>query len=247
MEADLNEQEELMIAQSRHAAMGEMISMIAHQWRQPISVISMDANNILVDVELDNINYNSLKNDATDIITQTQHLSKTIDDFRNFFKPNKLKDSVVVSDVFLETMRVIDKSLENNNIEVQNVFETDTAIEIFSRELLQVFLNILKNAKEALVENRKSERKITNRVYETEESIIVEICNNGGKIKEEIISRIFDPYFSTKSEKNGTGLGLYMSKTIVEKHLKGRLWVENRGVDEVCFMIKLSKKEQQHG
>ena len=238
----IEEKEEIMIAQSRHAAMGEMISMIAHQWRQPISVISMDANNILVDIELDSIEIESLKSDVEDIIMQTKYLSQTIDDFRDFFKPSKVKDEVFISDVFEEALSVINKSLENNNIELYSDFSNSTKVTIFSRELLQVFINILKNAKEALMDNREESRKIFNRIYETPNSIVVEICDNAGGIKESIVSKIFEPYFTTKEAKNGTGLGLYMSKTIVEKHLKGTIKAFNRD-DGSCFEIVILKKQ----
>ena len=217
-----------------------MISMIAHQWRQPLSVIAMDANNILVDVELDNIESDSLKNDLSDILEQTKNLSQTIDDFRNFFKPNKIKDEVLVQDIYMESYRVIDKSLSNNGIEIEHDFHSDTKIKIFSRELLQVFINILKNAKEALQEKNTEDKKIVTNIRETDTSIIVEISDNAGGVKKNIIDKIFDPYFSTKNEKNGTGLGLYMSKIIIEKHLFGKLSVTNRD-DGSCFTIELPK------
>jgi PAS domain S-box-containing protein len=238
---ELAQQKELMIAQSQHAAMGEMISMIAHQWRQPISVIAMDANNILVDIELESLEVDSLKEEINNIIEQTQHLSKTIDDFRDFFKPNKDKDHVLVSDVFEESMQVIEKSLVNNNIEIIKDFSDVSKVDIFSREMLQVFLNIIKNAKEVLVENLEDNRYIQNKIYEDDENIIVEISDNGGGINDKYIDKIFDPYFSTKDEKNGTGLGLYMSKIIIEKHIKGSIEVENRD-DGAVFIIKIPKE-----
>jgi PAS domain S-box-containing protein len=240
LQEELRNQEELMIAQSRHAAMGEMISMIAHQWRQPISVIAMDANNVLVDIELDSIETSSLKNDVLDILEQTKNLSQTIDDFRNFFKPNKIKDEVLVQDIYMESYRVIDKSLANNDIEVEHTFHSNTKIKIFSRELLQVFINILNNAKEALQEKNIKNKKIIINIKETKTSIIIEISDNAGGIDTNIIEKIFDPYFSTKNEKNGTGLGLYMSKIIIEKHLFGKLSVTNRE-DGSCFTIELPK------
>jgi PAS domain S-box-containing protein len=238
----LEEKEELMIAQSRHAAMGEMISMIAHQWRQPISVISMDANNILVDLELESLDEEFLKKDLMDIVEQTRYLSKTIDDFRNFFKPSKVKDEVLVSDVFKESLAVINKSLQNNNIEVVNEFNTQTVVKIFSHELLQVIINILKNAKEALLEYRDDSRAIINRIYEDEDFIIISICDNAGGISDENIAKVFEPYFTTKESKNGTGLGLYISKTIVEKHLKGSIVIANKD-DGSCFKIYLPKAD----
>jgi PAS domain S-box-containing protein len=237
----LKEQEEMMIAQSRHAAMGEMISMIAHQWRQPISVISMDANNILADIELESVQTETLKENVGDIISQTQHLSRTIDDFRDFFKPNKLKSEVRIAEVFEDALKIIEKSIENNKIELINNFHSDSVVNIYARELLQVFINILKNAKEALMESPNEEKKITTSIYEEGNFVVVDICDNAGGIDNAIMHAIFDPYFTTKDEKNGTGLGLYMSKIIVEKHLLGELKVINAGTG-ACFNLKIPKK-----
>ena len=243
---ELKEQEEIMILQSRHAAMGEMISMIAHQWRQPISVIAMDANNILVDIELDSIDPDSLQADLEDIISQTKYLSKTIDDFRNFFKPSRQKDKILVSEVFEEAYSVISKSLEHNNIEVEKRFQTDTEVSIYSRELLQVFINILKNAKEALVEKREDNRKITITIQEENNEIFIDICDNAKGIDAAYIDQIFDPYFTTKDEINGTGLGLYMSKTIIEKHFNGTIIARNEQ-EGACFEIQfpITKEEDE--
>jgi len=237
---ELKEKDEIMMAQSRQAAMGEMISMIAHQWRQPISAISMGANNILADIELDMVDTESLRTGSLNILRQTQELSKTIDDFRNFFRPEKMSEEVLVEDVFKETFSVLGKSLENNNIEVKKEFHSTSKIETYSRELMQVFINILKNAKEALVENRAENREIDISIKDSLDMVVIDICNNGGIIPENIMDKIFNPYFSTKDEKNGTGLGLYMSKTIIEKHLKGTLTVTNIA-DGVCFKISLPK------
>ncbi|MCX6076254.1 MAG: PAS domain S-box protein [Campylobacterales bacterium] len=236
----LKEKDEIMISQSRHAAMGEMISMIAHQWRQPISAISMGANNILADIELDMIDAETLKTTSLTILSQTQELSKTIDDFRNFFRPVKMAEEVLIEDIFTEAFSVLGKSLENHDIEVKKEFHSLLKIETYSRELMQVFINILKNAKEALVENRAQLREINISTEDGLDIVVINICNNGGTILENIIDKIFNPYFSTKDEKNGTGLGLYMSKTIIEKHLKGTLRVSN--IEEgVCFKISLPK------
>ena len=159
-EIALKDQEEIMIAQSRHAAMGEMISMIAHQWRQPLSVISMTANNVLTDIELDMVDNETLKENADEIVAHTQDLSKTIDDFKNFFRPVKTVEEVYLREVFDDAFNVVGKSLENNSIETVKDFENDTRIKTYSRELMQVLINIIKNAKEAIVEHTKENRKI---------------------------------------------------------------------------------------
>ncbi len=244
LEQALNDQEELMIAQSRHAAMGEMISMIAHQWRQPITIIAMSANNMLVDVELGNISEKTLRDEANSIVEQAQYLSKTIDDFRNFFRPNKEKEKVRIQDVLTEAIAIIGKSLENDKITL-TIKENETGqIRTYSRELLQVFLNLLKNSKEALVEHTKEERHIDIDIDSDENTITTTICDNGGGIPEKTIEKIFDPYFSTKNEKTGTGLGLYMSKTIIEKHLHGEISVTSKG-QTTCFTITIPKNLQE--
>ncbi|NVJ54337.1 MAG: PAS domain-containing protein [Campylobacteraceae bacterium] len=238
LQEELKDKEELMIAQSRHAAMGEMISMIAHQWRQPISVVAMSANNILMDIELDMLDKEALKENAQDIISQTQYLSQTIEDFRNFFKPNKQKESFYVEDVFKDAISVMGKTLENNNIELNQEFTSGKKVNSFEKEFLQVIINILKNAKEVLVQREIENRRIDIYEYLDSENIIIKICDNAGGIPEEIIHNIFEPYFTTKNELEGTGLGLYMSKTIVEKHLEGKIKAYNQNFG-ACFEIVL--------
>ena len=241
--AENQRKEEIMLAQSRNAAMGEMISMIAHQWRQPISVIAMWANNITADIDMEEVNEKDFRKYAANIVTQTQHLSQTIDDFRNFFRPDKQKEKISLKDVMEECLSVIGKSLQNNNIKVEKSYLSDTIVEIHSRELMQVFINIIKNAKEALLEKKIKNSTIFIDIYEDEDSIITTIRDNALGIDEDIIPKIFDPYFTTKDIKSGTGLGLYMSKTIIEKHLNGVLSVQNTK-DGVSFKIILQKAKR---
>ncbi len=224
---ELRRQEEIMIAQSRHAAMGEMIGMIAHQWRQPLSVIAMGANNLLIDLELDSTSEESIKEESRSILEQTQHLSKTIDDFRDFFRPHKEMDEVTLKEVMIDAEKIIGKSLESSEVSLSIRYEATHKIKTYSRELLQVYINLLKNAKEALIEHRKTERKIEVLISSDGRDVITTICDNGGGIDEAIIGRIFDPYFTTKDLTSGTGLGLYMSKTVIEKHLHGTIEVYN--------------------
>jgi PAS domain S-box-containing protein len=241
LKQELQDKEELMIAQSRHAAMGEMISMIAHQWRQPIAVVAMGANNILADIELDMINNDSLKENLDEIISQTEYLSQTIDDFKNFFKPDKEKDLASAKSIFDETFKIMGKMLENNEISVIQNYNSGIELYTYSKELLQVFINIIKNAKEALIEKRDTNRIIKINEFMEYDHIIIQISNNAGGIEKNIIDKIFDPYFTTKEEL-GTGLGLYMSKTIIEKHLNGKLSVYNTE-DGACFEMRFSVKD----
>ena len=243
LKEEIKNKEEMMIAQSRHAAMGEMISMIAHQWRQPISVIGMACNNILVDIELEMVDYEQLKDSAESMLEQTKYLSQTIEDFRDFFKPNKEKELVNPKVIVDETLSIMSKSLENNDVFVIFNKIDDCHVHVFSRELLQVFLNIIKNAKEAF-EGKNIENKIIEiSIRKLNQRVRIEIFDNAGNIDEKIKDKIFDPYFSTKDEKTGTGLGLYMSKTIIEKHLNGELGFFNKN-EGVVFYIDLVAVEE---
>ncbi|WP_373002949.1 PAS domain-containing protein [Sulfurimonas sp.] len=239
-ENKIKQKDEMMLAQSRLAAMGEMINMIAHQWRQPLAAINVCADTIIIDAELDNINDEETLKLATAISSQTQHLSRTIDDFRNFFKSENKKENESVINVVNHAFNIIIKSLTDQEIICEINSQSDEKIAIFSRELLQVLINILNNAKYALVEYRKKDRKIIIDIEDIDGTIVTKIYNNGGKIKSENLNKIFEPYFSTKDEKNGTGLGLYMSKMIIEEHMNGKLLVENID-DGVCFSIHIPK------
>lgn len=230
--------QDLMITQSRHAAMGEMIGMIAHQWRQPLSTMSMVINNMLIDLDLDGLEPEQCKKSGEEILALSDYLSKTIDVFRNFFRPDKEKEATFIIDILSEAESMIGSSLHNHNIVLELVNESEGSVSIYSREMLQVLINILNNAKEALVSNEVQNKKINVRVFDEDGHVVVQLCNNGGNIPPEVIPHIFDPYFSTKDEKTGTGLGLYMSKTIIEKHLNGSIGVENTE-DGVCFTIRL--------
>lgn len=238
LEEELIKKDKLMIVQSRQAAMGEMISMIAHQWRQPISVISMCANNILADIDLEMINNESLEEYSLDILKQTQELSKTIDDFSNFFKPTKGLDEVLIEDVFENAFNIVAASLKFNDIEVKRKIESTHKVMTYSRELMQVFLNILMNAKEAFIDSNVANKYVYIAIVEEFGGLNIKIRDNAGGIKENILDKIFEPYFSTKEAKNGTGIGLYMSKLIIEHHLGGSLTVYNQD-DGACFEIQL--------
>lgn len=245
MYKSIQNKEEIMMAQSRHAAMGEMISMIAHQWRQPIAAISMEANNLIADVELGTGSDASIREYSNKIIHQTAHLSQTINDFRDFFRPNKETEEIRLEDILKDVEKIIGKDLENSNIELKIKHQNGVKIKTYSREILQVYLNLLKNAKEVLVEKREKNRYIEVTISNDEKNIISTVCDNGGGIDETIISKIFDPYFSTKEAKNGTGLGLYMSKTIIEKHLNGTIEVYNT-TEGACFKITLPRNALQN-
>ncbi|OHD91928.1 MAG: hypothetical protein A2552_09540 [Sulfuricurvum sp. RIFOXYD2_FULL_44_160] len=242
---ELKRKDQLMMAQSRHAAMGEMIGMIAHQWRQPISGIAMNANNILLDIALETFDTASATVYAQDILDQTQHLSKTIDDFRNFFKPDKSVTSVNLKEIIEETFTIVKDSLINNGIRIKTTYLSETKVDAYSRELMQVFVNLINNAKDALLSRETKEPYIDICIDEDELYLNTTFCDNGGGISEAVLPKLFDPYFTTKDEKTGTGLGLYMSKMIIEDHLHGI--IEAYNTDEgACFKVRLLKKSPKN-
>jgi C4-dicarboxylate-specific signal transduction histidine kinase len=230
------ETQKMMIYQSRLAAMGEMISMIAHQWRQPLSTIAVLANNMYLDVELETLNEERLKSALLNTIEVTQELSKTIDDFRNFFKPDNVLVEVNIEEVIQDALLVMGKSIDYGDITIVHSHEGDGRFMTYKRELVQVIVNILKNAKDAFERHSAEHQKIMIRSVQDGSNIVLSICDNAGGIEEEIIGKIFEPYFSTKHERNGTGLGLYISEMIVEKHLKGSLRAYNMD-NGACFEI----------
>jgi len=243
-QARIDEQERTIFAQSRFAAMGEMIGMIAHQWRQPITAIGMGANNMIMDIELNESDMQIFKKHLEQINMQVQFLSNTIDDFRNFFKPNREMTETSVGKIIDGSLKIIGKSLENNNIKVEKKVEFNPPIEAYESELVQVLLAIMGNAKDALLDRCAESPTITVTSLQNPEFIdFVElhICDNGGGIPSEILEKIFEPYFTTKSAKNGTGLGLYIAKTIIEKHQGGSIGVRNEELG-ACFWIRMPIK-----
>jgi PAS domain S-box-containing protein len=234
----VKEQQDQLVSQSRHAAMGEMISMIAHQWRQPLSTISSIAANNIVTIDLDMLDIDQFKTSQNEIIEFSNFLSSTINDFRNFFKPNRQKESLLLKSIIEESLKFSEHMLKNNDILLTMNCEYDVEVLVYKNELVQVLLNIIKNAKDQLDENRVENRQIIISSFKSDsDHHSLSVSDNAGGIPEDILPKIFEPYFSTKS-KNGTGLGLYMSKTIIEDHLDGELLAYNNDHGAV-FEIRL--------
>ncbi|NPA59024.1 MAG: response regulator [Epsilonproteobacteria bacterium] len=234
----LKQKETQLLHQSRLAQMGEMISMIAHQWRQPLNTISSYNDSIKLKTILDKIDNETIMDITKKISTQVHFLSSTIDDFRNFFKPDKEMSKTTLNKITNDVLEIIEFSLTNNHITCNIELNSHTQFMSFENELKQVVINLIKNAQDALIEKNIEEPYIEIKTYDDDKNMIFQIKDNGGGIEQHIIEKIFKPYFSTKSEKEGTGLGLYMSKTIVEKHCMGQLLVENT-CDGVIFKIVL--------
>ncbi len=221
---ELHENEKILIAQSRHAAMGEMMSMIAHQWKQPLAILSMVANNMKVDAELETLTPQSVHLYYDQLSKQIHYLSHTIDDFRNFFKPENKKQFVEnLHRVIDQAAELIAPSLENVAITLHTSHTPIPPLFIYHNELIQVLLNLLKNAKDAFEQTPNKEATIwINSAYK-EGYVVISIEDNAGGIDATLHQKIFEPYFTTKEQLNGTGLGLYMCKTIMEHHFKGHI------------------------
>lgn len=237
-EVDKNRQKDKqMIQQSRLAQMGEMISMIAHQWRQPLTAISSTSSGINLKAKLETLDKETAINLTDKISEYAQHLSSTIDDFREFFKSNKSKTKTTYKELVDSALSIIGVSVSNRNIQIIKDLQCDSVFNTYPNELKQVILNLIKNAEDALVENKIEKPYIKIKTYTKDFKVILEISDNGGGIPEDIMNKIFDPYFSTKTKKDGTGLGLYMSKTIIEEHCWGKLKVKNNEQGAVFRII----------
>ena len=224
-EVELNKQKEhQMILQSRHAQMGEMISMIAHQWRQPLSAISSLSGALELRCKLDRLKVDETAAAAAKISEHAQHLSQTINDFRDFFRPDKNIEKTSYPVLIDNALSIIGTSIENKNIKITQEHTETIDIYTYPNEVKQVILNIIKNAEDAILDKQVENGEI--KIITNKDTLIIK--DNAGGIPENIIEKIFDPYFSTKLKKDGTGLGLYMAKTIIEKHCEGQIKAYNK-------------------
>jgi signal transduction histidine kinase len=232
------EQERILIEQSKNAAMGEMIGNIAHQWRQPLNALGLILQNIKFSYELDEITDEFMSNSMkkADLLTKT--MSKTIDDFRNFFKPNKMKEQFYVEEIINKSVDIVKSTFKNNYIEILLEQEKELKLFAYPNELSQVILNILNNSRDAIEENKIENPVIRIESYKKNNFIVIKINDNANGIPDDLLSKIFEPYFTTKIEGKGTGIGLYMSKIIIEENMSGKISVINKD-NGVEFVIKI--------
>ncbi|MDD4855708.1 MAG: PAS domain-containing sensor histidine kinase [Sulfuricurvum sp.] len=229
---EIKDQQERLISQSRSAALGEMFDNIAHQWRQPIAAINNAIINAEFALELGGMSTEEILETFRQINTYTAFLSGTIDDFRNFSNPDKEKTWFTPHEIIQQTIEILHGSLDANTISLlYTPSKEEQLLKIYgsSGEFSQVILNILSNARDALKEHTIKNGHILIALTRKEDSIFLQIADNAGGILQTVLPKIFDPYFSTKNKAQGTGIGLYMSKTIIEKHFNGKLEAKNEG------------------
>ena len=237
---EIREKDELLLQRFRLATMGEMLENISHQWKQPLHKLSLVIQNYYFKHKLEGASAEELEDFNEQSTVLVSYMSSTIDDFRNFFNPQKEKEYFDVRENIEEVMSILSSSLKEEKIDVEIDISYGTKINGYANEFGQVLLNLFSNAKDAFVVNKIEDRKLHISVSETQEHFILKFLDNAGGIDPSVLPKIFDPYFSTKGFKEGAGIGLYMSKMIIENSMHGKLKVQsnNNGTE---FTVTLSK------
>lgn len=211
----------IMFHQARLASLGEMLNNIAHQWRQPLGSITMIIQSFQTKKRVGKLTNEFLKEKVNDALLLANNMSNTLDDFKNFFSPNREKTTFFIEDCIEHSIQLSKYLLEKENIKISLQIKDKVEITSYYNELSHVFLNILTNAKDALLKLQKNERYIFIIKYKLNSQVIIDIIDNAGGIQDDISAKIFEPYYTTKYKSAGTGIGLYMSKQIIEKHING--------------------------
>jgi C4-dicarboxylate-specific signal transduction histidine kinase len=241
----IKEKQQILIQNSKMASMGEMIANIAHQWRQPLNSLSALHTVLMMDYEdkgkLTAQEIAEFKEESSQYIHK---MSSTIDDFRNFFSPTKEREPFVVSDAIEESIKFVKDSYNSGKVELINQTQNrDTQIYSYKNELMQVIMILLNNSRDAIVDKKIKNPKVVVDFMEKDGEIHISIQDNGGGIDDKIMDRIFEPYFTTKFKSDGTGVGLYMSKMIVEDSIGGKLILENHEDGVLASLILTSKRD----
>lgn len=224
---ELRKRERLLIQQSRLAAMGEMLVNISHQWRQPLNVLGLRLQELSLTYKYGTFSKELLEENIAKAMEIIQHMSQTINDFQDYLTPNKEKKYFSVEQVITKTVSLIGENFKKQNIDIEIISTGDQQVNGFPNEYGQVLLNLFMNARDAFVERGITGARLTVRSWAEEGRAVITVTDNAGGIKEEILDKIFDAYFTTKELGKGTGVGLFMSKNIIEQNMGGRLSVRN--------------------
>ncbi len=218
----------IMSQQARLASLGEMLNNIAHQWRQPLGSITMIIQSFQTKMELGKLTDSFVKEKVNDALLLANNMSNTLDDFKNFFSPNKIKSTFYIEDCIKHSIELAKYTLDKQNITIKLEIKDNVKLHTYYNELSHVFLNIISNSKDALsTPSIKNDKIIKIIVSEFKDTVIINLMDNGGGIEKEIIPKIFEPYYTTKYKSAGTGIGLYMVKQIIEKHMHGSIIFKN--------------------
>ena len=234
-------QDEFIQQQAKLAQMGELLSMIAHQWRQPLTAISAASENLKLKTLLNQVDTSLIQTTTEDINKYTTYLSNTINDFKNFYKTDKTLETTSLNEMVVKSLYIIEDSILYKNIKIIKNLDSTSTVKTFMSEVTQVILTLLQNAEEILVEKNIENPYIKINTFEDEKYLYIQIIDNGGGIPSDVFDRIFDPYFSTKHQKNGTGLGLYFAKNIIENNCNALLSAKN-DLDEAIFTIRFNRE-----
>ena len=238
--------DKIMFQQSKLASLGEMLQNIAHQWRQPLGSISLILQSIKLKNEMNKLTSEYIDKKTDEALILADNMSKTIDDFKNFFRPDKTKKTLSIKECICHAKQLVSHLLEKYNIEMEVKIKEDIEILGYKNELSHVCLNILNNAIDSLKNSNIEPKKILIVVKKEKKGIIISIIDNGGGIKEEYLEKIFEPYFTTKLKDKGSGIGLYMAKQIIEEHMGGKIKALNikHKMDEAemfdCAMFEIT-------
>lgn len=246
IEAEVEEnrkKDHIMYQQARLASMGEMVASIAHQWRQPLNIIALIMQEFYISSQLGTLDREKIEKEYTRANSVLQYMSSTIDDFRTYFKHNDAGENFSVKEAVDSVLTLISKAMESNHIEI--LIEIPEQIHVFGHrnEFVQAIINLMNNAREAILSHGE-QGLISVKATEDSENVHLFIQDSGGGIKEEDIRQIFEPYFTTKHQTQGTGLGLYMTHQIIVNNMNGSIYAENRG-EGCCFCISIPKRTEE--
>jgi len=240
-------QEAIILNQAKNAAMGEMLSLITHQWKQPLSILSTVSTGMEALLDIDNFDKERFMDFLRNIGDQVEYMNDTIEDFKSFFSEQKNKEKINIQECINKSIKFTTPALKKYDIQLDISFKNkeDYIILAYNNDVCQILMNVINNAKDQLKKKEMS-RKIWIHIYSEENSVVFAIKNNGGIIPSEIKDNIFNKHFTTKSSEDGTGLGLYISKKIVDEHLEGHFSVENILIeDSVVFYLKIPLVEKK--
>jgi len=244
---ELRKKDKMLQHQERICQNVEIINMLAHQWRLPLNDITMNINNMILDIELEDINKESFKNTSDLVLNKAKQLSDQIDSFLTHHQPDSKKNDVTLSEIIDNVFKVVDHKIVENNINVNTNYDGNICIHIFKNEIERILVHLITNSIESYIRNTITNPTLDLQIEINDHRLLFSLKDEAGGIDEHILEQIFDPYFSTKKEISGAGLGLYMSRLLVEKHLNGELEITNTSNGCIAHLSIAVQECGKHG